>query len=399
MSLPVIAILNPISHLGGAEISLLELLNRSREYFQFHLIIPEEGPLKKKAEEAGIKVWEIRWPKEITQLGERNKKVSIIKFIKARIKVHTLAKKLALLLHNINAEILITNGIKCHIIGAISSKKYQIPLLWYMRDGLEGRKISLKALNYYSSKCSTAIAISNFIAGEARQFLPRTVPIHVLYNIVNLNKFQPGLLHPFDLFKKDGEIWYGMIGAITPLKGQDLFLEAAKRVLNVFPNSRFIIVGTNFYKTESSLTYEKDLQLQAQFHPLKDRVNFLGFRNDIPQILSTFDVLVQPNRGPEGLGRSVIEAMACGVPVLAVDRWGPAELVKDFQTGILFPWMDVETLSEKMVLLGKEVQLRKKIGDNAREWVHQNLIPGEIADKFINILNDITSKSLKVNCN
>jgi glycosyltransferase involved in cell wall biosynthesis len=333
------------------------------------------------------------------QLGESNKNFKITKILQAAVLTRPLVKKVSRLLFDINADILITNGIKCHIIGAIINKRYPIPLIWYLRDGLEGRRFSLKALKFYSSRCSATIAISHFISGEVRRFLPKTVPIHVLYNIIDLNKFKPGLPYPSDLIKRDGEIWYGMIGALTPLKGQDLFLEAAKQVLKSIPNARFIIVGTNFYKTESSLTYEKDLQLQTQFHPLKDRVNFLGFRNDIPQILSTFDVLVQPNRGPEGLGRSVIEAMACGVPVLAVDRWGPAELVKDFQTGILFPWMDVETLSEKMVLLGKEVQLRKKIGDNAREWVHQNLIPGEIADKFINILNDITSKSLKVNCN
>lgn len=389
MGLPNIAILNPIAQLGGAEISLLELLHRSREYFQFHLIVPEEGPLKRKAEEAGVKVWEIQWPEKIMHLGERNKRVSIVSLLQAGVLMRPLTREISRLLSHINAEVLITNGIKSHIIGAISSKKFQIPLIWYLRDGLEGRTLSSRVLSYYSKRCSMAITISQFIANDARRFLSRTMPIHILYNIIDFEKYQPRMPNPPDLIKKEGEIWYGMIGAITPLKGQDLFLEAARRVSDSIPNSRFIIVGTNFYKTEALLNYERDLHLQIQTSPLKDRVIFLGFRDDIPAVLSTFDVLIQPNRGPEGLGRSVLEAMACGVPVIAVDRWGPAELIKDLQTGLLFSWMNVEALAEKMICLGKEIVIRKKLGENARKWVHENLVPEKIADEFIRILKSI----------
>jgi glycosyltransferase involved in cell wall biosynthesis len=387
-----IAVLNAIAQLGGAEISLLELLHRSGEHFQFHLILPEDGPLKKKAEHAGARVWEIRWPKKLMQLGERNKGYKLVKMLQAVTSISPLTKEISHLLRDIRADLLITNGIKCHIVGAVSHKRYRIPLVWYLRDGLEGRRLSSLALSFYASRCSGAIAISNFIAGDARKVLPKTVPVHVLYNIIDLKKFEPNSPAPSDLKKNDGEIWYGMIGALTVLKGQDLLLDAAEQVLESIPNARFIIVGINFYKTEASLHYEEQLRLKAEFYPLKDRVIFLGFRDDIPAVLSTLDVLVQPNRGPEGLGRSIIEAMACGVPVIAVNRWGPAELIQDCQTGMLFPWMDIESLSEKMVRLGKDPELRKKLGSDGMRWVRKNLVPEKIADEFVNVLNGILSE-------
>lgn len=388
MVLPEIAVLNSTAQLGGAEISLIELLRRLKENFQFHLILPEEGPLRKKAEEVGVRVWKIPWHEKIMQLGEVNKRINFLKILQTAILIHPLAKEVSRLLYNIKAEILITNGIKSHVLGAISHKGYPIPLIWYLRDGFEGRKISSKALSFYSSRVSTVIAISYYLSNEAHQFLPKSIPIHVLYNIIDLEKFQPGLPHPPDLMKKDGEIWYGMIGSLTPLKGQDLFLEAAKRVLNSIPSSRFVIVGTNFYKTESQLHYEHGLRLRANDFPLKDRVVFLGFRDDVPSVLSTLDVFVQSNRGPEGLGMSVIESMACGVPVIAVNRWGPAEIIQDGQTGVLVPWMDIEGLTEKMIQLGRDIRLRKKIGSNAHDWVRRNLVPERIVEDFADILQN-----------
>jgi glycosyltransferase involved in cell wall biosynthesis len=388
MTSPRVAILNSIAEIGGGEISLLELLRRSKEKFEFHLILPEEGPLRKKAQEVGAKVWKIPWHEKIIQLGEVNKRINFIKILQTAILIQPLAKEVSRLLCVIKAEILITNGIKSHILGAISHKGYPIPLIWYLRDGLEDRKISSRALSFYSPRVSTAIAISHYLSNEAHQFLSKSIPIHVLYNIVDFEKFKPSLSHPPDLVKRDGEIWFGMIGALTPLKGQDLFLQAAKKVLQFIPDARFIIVGNNFYKTEASLHYEEDLRTLAQSPPLKDRVIFIGFRNDIPEILSTLDVLVQPNRGPEGLGRSMIEAMACSVPVIAVNRWGPAEIIQDGHTGVLVPWMDIEGLTEKMIQLGRDIRLREKIGSNAHDWVRRNLVPERIVEEFTNILQN-----------
>jgi glycosyltransferase involved in cell wall biosynthesis len=200
--------------------------------------------------------------------------------------------------------------------------------------------------------------------------------------IVDLGRFRPGVAAPADLRKGQGEIWFGMVGAITPLKGQDLFLDAAARVAAKLPEARFLLVGGNWYAAERRLGYGEALQRKAQALGVADRVMFLGHRDDIPAVLSTFDVLVQPNRGPEGLGRSVLEAMACGVPVIAVDRWGPAEIVRDGETGLLIPWSDIEALADGMIRLAVDATLRRRLGDAGRRHALARPDPHAIIETF-----------------
>ena len=132
--------------------------------------------------------------------------------------------------------------------------------------------------------------------------------------------------------------------------------------------------------------------------PIRDRVKFLGYRNDIPNVLSRLDVLVQPNRGPEGLGRSVLEAMACGVPVVAVNKWGPAEVVQDGRSGLLFPPLDAAALAARMIALGEDLSLRANLGRNAHEWIRQNIVPIDLAGRFDQILTDSIASSTKEAC-
>jgi len=240
-----------------------------------------------------------------------------------------------------------------------------------------------------SSRCDLAICISHYVAGQFSRYVSRSVPINVVYNIVDLDRFRPENQGPADLDKTPNEIWYGIIGAVTPLKGHDIFLSAAEKVLHRLPNAVFVIVGENHYRTEANLNYQQSLEHKVETSSLRGRVKFLGFRNDVPEILSLLDVLVQPNRGPEGLGRSVLEALASAVPVVAVDQWGPAELIRDGQTGLLFPPLDIEKLAAHMVTLGNDRSLRKTMGDRGHSWIHQNLVPNDLAAKFDQILTSV----------
>jgi glycosyltransferase involved in cell wall biosynthesis len=382
-----IGVLDSIAQVGGAEISLLELIRRLDGTPKVTLILPEDGPLRDKASRAGIEVCVLPWPERLMTVGERAGLQGIRETILAAGASRGLAGRLAQLLRSIDADGLITNGIKAHILGAAARSACDIPLLWYFRDGLEGRRLSSLLLRLYSSRCSGVIAISRYVESEARRVLANSVPVHVLYNIVDPEVYRSGIAPPADLVKTPGEIWYGVVGAITPLKGQDLFLRACREVGQALPEARFLIVGGNFYRTEARMQYGADLHRQVRESGLQDRVHFLGHRSDMPRVLSTLDVLVQPNRGPEGLGRSVLEAMACAVPVIAVDRWGPAELIQDGETGLLAPWMDVAALAERMIRLGRDAKLRARLGGNGRNWVLQNLVPEALVARFREIID------------
>jgi glycosyltransferase involved in cell wall biosynthesis len=210
----------------------------------------------------------------------------------------------------------------------------------------------------------------------------------VVYNIVDLSRFCPNAEPAADLDKKADEVWFGIVGAITPLKGHDVFLDAAERALRKMPNAVFAIVGNNPYVTQAGFQYEEQLRMRVQNSALRGRVKFLGFRNDVAGVLSELDVLVQPNRGPEGLGRSVLEAMACGVPVIAVNQWGPAELIVKSKAGLLFEPLNAEQLAEQMLRLGGDESLRRTMGKLGHDWIHENLVATQLAGKFDGILTD-----------
>lgn len=391
---PVVAVINPSAVLGGAELSLLEILHRCRDHCCFHLIVPDEGPLVARAEAVGTHVWRLKWPAWFERTGERNGRLGVVSAIPAASMVPAIAWRLRRRLAHIGAQVVITNGIKAHVVGALALDRTNSRLIWYARDGLEGRHLTVAALRRLSHRCDAVIAISNYVAAEVqRAIAPRVLPIRVVYNIVDLSRFQPGLSPPPDLRKPPGEVWFGMLGALTPLKGQDIFLDAAEIVLQSVPCARFLIVGTNPYRTEGS-GFEMALRKRAESSALQGRVSFLGYREDTPSVLASLDILVQCNRGPEGLGRSVLEAMAVGVPVIAVDRWGPAELVQDGSTGLLTPFLDVPGLAERMVMLASNPDLRGSLAASARAWVEANLNPESLAEEVLSIIESVAMGTL-----
>jgi len=272
------------------------------------------------------------------------------------------------------------------------------PLIWYLRDGLENRFISRRLLAALAGRPTAAICISNYIAVQTQRYVSANLPLHVIYNIIDLESFRPGLPLPTDLRKGFDEIWFGVVGAVTPLKGQDLFLRAAAAVARELPGARFLIVGTNGYLTQRTSAFEQQLAVQARQLGLEDKVRFLGWRADVPQVIANLDVLVQSNRGPEGLGRSVLEAMACAVPVVAVDRWGPAELLDIGRNGLSFPRQNVEAMAARMLQLGTNREQRQFLGANGRDWICANLVPEILASKVRSVIVGAIATQKYVHC-
>jgi glycosyltransferase involved in cell wall biosynthesis len=388
-----VAVLNPTAEMGGAEISLLEMTRRLDGSPRVTLILPQEGPLSEAARGLGLGVQFLEWPADVLRIGERAQAPRLGATLAAGARVPRLVRRLVGLLAEVDADGLVTNGIKAHLLGSMARKRARIPVIWYLRDGLEGRRFSPWLLKAVAHRCDGAVAVSKYVATEWSRVLPRRTPISLIFDLLDLERFRPGLAPPSDLRKNPGEVWYGVIGALTPLKGQDLFLEAAAKVARRVPETRFLIVGGNWYAAESGLSFAQSLRSQAESLDLAGRVAFLGQRDDVPEILSLLDVLVQPNRGPEGLGRSVLEAMASGVPVIAVDRWGPAEIVADGQTGLLAPWLDVPALAECMERLGRDPDLRKRLGAAGRDWILGNLDPQMVVGRFRTALRGFAGQS------
>jgi glycosyltransferase involved in cell wall biosynthesis len=285
-------------------------------------------------------------------------------------------------LRQLAPAVVLTNGLKAHVLGALARTTCDAPVVWCAREGLEDRPLSRAILRLAGRRCDGVIAISRYVASEFRAVVPGPVPIHVVRNIVDLARVRPALPLPRDLVKAPGETWLGVVGALAPLKGQDVFVEAAARVAARAPGTRFLVVGGEPYRTAGRSGYAAGLVRRVQALGLVDRVRFLGERDDAPAVIANLDVLVQPNRGPEGLGRTILEAMACAVPVVSVDRWGPRELVRDEETGFLVPPGDVDALADRLVRLAGDPALRARMGAAGRRAILEHGDPAMLAHRF-----------------
>ncbi len=155
-----------------------------------------------------------------------------------------------------------------------------------------------------------------------------------------------------------GDILVGAVGRLEPVKGFTYFIAAARKVAERVPNVRFIVAG------QGSL--EDDLRNQA--NGLGDRFQFLGLRNDIPELMAAMDMLVVPSLN-EGMGRVILEAAAAATPAVASDVGGIPEVIADSETGLLVPAQSPEALAEAVEQLAAEPERLVRMGEAAQKAV------------------------------
>ena len=154
------------------------------------------------------------------------------------------------------------------------------------------------------------------------------------------------------------EILIGRIGRLAPNKGYPNFIEAAALVAKERRDVRFVIVG------DGSDNYRKKLHLLSQDLGLTERLIWAGLREDIPAVYNALDIVCSSSDS-EGLGLTVAEAMACGVPCVVTDAGDSAKIVAD--TGIVVPPGDPQMLADglKTMLLRlhgiRPLELRERI--------------------------------------
>ena len=142
----------------------------------------------------------------------------------------------------------------------------------------------------------------------------------------------------------------GCVGALVDHKGHRFLIRAAAQVVREVPDARFVILGEGERRDE--LTREiRDLGLERH-------VLLPGFRPDVLSLLKTFDVFVMPSI-TEGLGTSLLDAMACARPIVASRVGGIPEVVVDGETGLLVPPRDPDSLAEAIVKLLEDRAARR----------------------------------------
>jgi glycosyltransferase involved in cell wall biosynthesis len=196
--------------------------------------------------------------------------------------------------------------------------------------------------------------------------------ITVIRNIRDWHRFNPelygeGARPEWGLLP--GQPAIGMVGLLIPWKGQKVFIEAAARVLAVYPEARFFVIGGG---VDAFPGYPSELHEAVRQVGGEGRIMFLGQRKDVPHVIAGLDVLVHASVEPEPAGAVIVEGMVMGKPVVATNIGGPPEVIEDGQTGFLVPPGSPEALTEKILLLIRNPELRLRVGQSALEFVKAN---------------------------
>ena len=156
----------------------------------------------------------------------------------------------------------------------------------------------------------------------------------------------------------------GMVGFLRFEKGALHFVEAAKHLLQSVKHCWFCIAGDG--------PIEEKLRARICELGLEDRVHLLGYREDVPQILSALDVLVLPTTGGEGISQVVLQALGLEKPVVATDTGGTKEVVVHGHTGLLVPPADALALAQGVEQVIKDVDASRQMGINGRRLVEKS---------------------------
>ncbi len=342
--------------LGGAEQvvkSLVKGLNKAK-FRPFICCLNDEGRFADELKAQGIQVFAL------------NKKRGID---------FSVVPKLVKIIKENNINVVHTHLWGANLWGRLAANEAHIPVVVTEHNvDVWKNPIHFVIDRFLFRKTDCFVAVSEMVRGFYSQKLGVTrEKIEVVYNGVEIKVPQcPCAPVPQqkniknELGINDDEKVIAVIGRLVPQKGIEFFLNAMKGVFNHRPSTidnrlKILIVG------EGPLL--NNLKLKVKNEKLEDKVEFLGFRKDIPEILSITDILVLPS-SREGLPMILLEAMAAGVIVVATRVGGTPELLQDGFNGFLIEYGDAVGLEKEIQhILTMDERTRDEIIGNAKNTV------------------------------
>lgn len=374
-TLNILQLVNGLA-IGGAELKLLELANKLKNkypesYNQIICSIGQGGPLKEEFEKHGFE----------TYVFSKKHKFDI-----------SLIFKVAKLMKQKKIDLVQTTLFYADIIGAFSALHAKVPIIisWetvshaanYMHVKLHQRVMYEYAMKLVYKIVAVSLEAKNSLI-EKRNI--NESKIEVIHYGVDVDKYikQDNHAKKKEILIENNYPIIGIVSRLDPVKGHSYLLDAMVGVIKKYPMAKCLIVGDGSCK--------KELEQKAHNLGLSKNILFLGFRNDIKELLSTLDVFVLPSI-TEGLPNAVLEAMACDIPVVATSVGGIPEVITNKKNGILVQPKNPVPLEKAIIEVLSDDKLRKNLINNSKEIIHSTFS----LEKQIQDFHKLYQKSYKV---
>lgn len=351
--------------IGGAEILLLRTLPKMQNAFDNRVCcIIGRGPIGKRLENAGIPVYYLDL-KNIFDLK------IILKFKK--------------IINEFKPDILLTYLIHADLFGRIFGRIFGIKKIVCSKHG---SLLQWEFLKYLDRLTKSLVTHYTALTEVEKSILIKTLGIKEEKIFINPNGIETKEFD-FEINKKQKQDELGIkndntnivcVSKLRNKKGHEYLLEAFETLYKENNKLNLIIVGDG--------EKEDFLREYISNYSSKNNIYFLGNRDDIKEILSISDIFVMPTLA-EGMSIAILEAMASGLPIITTDIPANKVLIQNMESGILVQPKSSLEIAEKISLLLKNIELRKKLGQAAKKRAELEFDFDLKMKKFINFLNKI----------
>lgn len=290
-----------------------------------------------------------------------NKNINVINIGKKSGIDFSLVTKLAKIFKKENVKVVHTHNMGPLIYGTLASRLAGVPVVINTRHGRERKRCSRFIWLLNNEVVTISFDAKNKLLESNRIDANK---IKVIYNGIKIDEFEISEENNYRkrLSLTDNDYVIGTVARLSLEKDQKTLIDAFEIICKQFENARLIIVGDGLLRAE--------LEEHCVNLKIKNKVFFMGFRDDVANILNIFDVFVLSSR-TEGISLTLLEAMAAGKPIVATDVGGNPEVVADGVTGVLVPTNDPIKMAKSIINILENKKLSKAMAGNGRKRVEE----------------------------
>jgi L-malate glycosyltransferase len=376
---------------GGAEkvtLNLVRFLNR--EQYEPYFVLGSDGLFAQALRAEGIVVYVVPMTPMSVPDSKKYLVYILLPLFFFRLIIYTI--KIYFVARSIHPDLIQTCSIQAKLVGSFVAKLLRVKLLWHIQN-IQPRGYRRRLVQSLAKRFPDMIvATSQDVADVYRDAIPddKLKINHAGVELADFDDVDSALARETlqaELGLTDEKI-VANVSMVRYWKGSHVFVRAAAEVLKVLPKTVFLIVGeSQFGKDREYKEYLTELVTHKL--NLKDKIKFLGFRNDVYSMIAAADCLVHCPIKSDPLPTIVLEAMALQTPVVGTAIGGIPEEIDDQVTGLLVEPNDEIGLSKAIIQILENSDQAQRFAGAGRQKLEAEFSRKLFVDKFEKIYTQV----------